>query len=142
MKLIPYKDGYLVEFGQVLLHPLIAQELSKLNFDDEALSPYSSLLTLLNWHLATPHSRLAAWWSAECEADLHDMFSKLTLMAKGEAVSGSIKFPPPTAKFVFATPVTKLESCSDKKVIEVLQQMFLPYQLADSTFVKVSYEDS
>ena len=141
MKLIPYKDGYLVEFGDVLVHPLIAQELSNLNFD-ETVSPYSSLLTLLNCHLATPHSRLAAWWSAECEADLHDMFCKLTLLAKGEAVSGSIKFPPPTAKFVFATPVTTLESCSDKKVTEVLQQMFLPYQLANSTFVKVSYEDS
>ncbi len=139
MKLIPYKDGYLVEFGDVLVHPLIAQELSNLNFD-EALSPYSSLLTLLTWHLATPHSRLAAWWSAECEADLHDMFCKLTLLAKGEAVS--VKFPPPTAKFVFATHTTTLESCSDKKVAEVLQQMFLPYQLVDSTFVKVPYEDS
>lgn len=104
MKLIPYKDGYLVEFGQVLLHPLIAQELSKLNFDDEAVAPYSSLLTLLNWHLATPSSRLAAWWSAECEADLHDMFSKLTLLAKGEAVSGSIKFPPTDSKVRFRNP--------------------------------------
>lgn len=137
MKLIPYKDGYLVEFGDVLVHPLIAQELSKLSSDAPTThNYYYALLTLLRWHLATSPPRLAAWWSAECEAELHEMVSQLTLLAKGQEVT--VKFPPPSATCVFDKAIPTDHSY----VVATLKKMLQPYQLANSTFVKVSYEDS